>query len=37
MVGVVVPAVPNVPEPGLCPKTGEAVYEDQCVEQPPSL
>ena len=35
MVGVVVPAVPNVPEPRLAPEAVEPVEEDEGVEQPP--
>lgn len=35
MVGVVVPAVPNVPEPRLTPEAVEPVEEDEGVEQPP--
>ena len=34
MIWVVVPAVPDVPEPGLVPQTEEAIHQDASVEHP---
>ena len=35
VIRVVVPAVPNVPEPRFSPQALEPVDQDQCVEKPP--
>ena len=32
---IVVPAKPDVPEPGLVPQADDAVYQDEGVEYPP--
>ena len=32
---IVVPAEPDVPEPGLAPQADDAIHQDESVEYPP--
>ena len=34
MIRVIVPTVPDVPEPGFSPQALEAIDQDECVEKP---
>ena len=35
MIWIVVPTVPNVPQPGLVPQADDPVHQDAGVEHPP--